>query len=199
MACSRTKAAALSLAWNSSTSTIASTIFGNWGGESEENGFSLPLGSAGFALASMAAADRSDNFAARLELEHEPTSTILRMVQREGSGFTLVVGDVLGCFPGSASGTPAACFLVSLSSPSTSVFGHQSIKEEEDDEDDEGCVKRRTTLEQSSGVSGLLFQFRSGDHQSLARQELFCVHYVIKALGTKAAIESFVPHLQLRP
>jgi hypothetical protein len=47
----------------------------------------------GFALPSMAAADRSDNFAARLELEHEPTSTILGMVQREGSGFTLVVGE----------------------------------------------------------------------------------------------------------
>jgi hypothetical protein len=67
------------------------------------------------------------------------------------------VGDVLGCFPGGTSETPAACFLVSLSSQSTSVFGHQSTTEDEDDEDYGGCVKRRTTPEQSSGVSGLLF------------------------------------------
>jgi hypothetical protein len=48
-------------------------------------------------------------------------------------------------------------------------------------------------------VPGLLFKFRSWDNQSLARQQLRCVHYVIKAFGTEATIESFVPHFQLCP
>jgi hypothetical protein len=45
----------------------------------------------------------------------------------------------------------------------------------------------------------LLFDFWSGNHQSLAHQQPFCVHYVIKALATKATIQSLVPHFQLCP
>ena len=57
----------------------------------------------------------------------------------------------------------------------------------------------RGNLTSALRVSRLLFYFWSGDNQPLARQQPLCVHYVIKAFGTEATIQSLVPHLQLCP
>ena len=45
----------------------------------------------------------------------------------------------------------------------------------------------------------MLFYFWSGNGQPLARQQPFCVHDMVKALGTEATVQSLVPHLQVCP